>query len=55
VGLKGGKVSVHRLRKYPVVRHLGQLIQDHSLQRVLRGEFAAQAQTKAGRRKTRAT
>jgi hypothetical protein len=47
VGLKGGKVSVHRLRKHPVTRRLVELIQHHQLQLVLRGEFGTQAQAKA--------
>ncbi len=47
LGLKGGKVSVHRIRKHPVTRRLVQLIQEHQLQLVLRGEFGAQAQAKA--------
>jgi hypothetical protein len=47
VGLKGGAVSVHRLRKHPVVRRLVELIQHHQLALVLRGEFGAQATAKA--------
>jgi hypothetical protein len=47
LGLKGGAVSVHRLRKHPVVRRLVELIQHHQLQLVLRGEFGAQSQAKA--------
>jgi hypothetical protein len=47
VGLKGGAVSVHRLRKHPVTRRLVELIQHHQLQLVLRGEWGAQAQAKA--------
>ncbi len=47
VGVKGGRVSVHRLRKHPVVRRLVELIQGHQLQLVLRGEFGAQATAKA--------
>jgi hypothetical protein len=47
VGLKGGAVSVHRLRKHPVTRRLVALIQDHQLQLVLKGEFGAQATAKA--------
>jgi hypothetical protein len=47
VGLKGGAVSVHRLRKHPVTRRLVELIQRHQLDLVLRGEFGAQATAKA--------
>jgi hypothetical protein len=47
LGLKGGAVSVHRIRKHPVVRRLVQLIQDHQLQLVLKGEFGAQATARA--------
>jgi hypothetical protein len=47
LGLKGGAVSVHRLRKHPVTRRLVALIQEHQLQLVLRGEFGAQATAKA--------
>jgi len=47
VGLKGGKVSVHRLRKDPVVRRIVDLIQQHQVSLVLRGEFGAQAHAKA--------
>src|SRR5262245_106986 len=47
LGLKGGAVSVHRLRKHPVTRRLVALIQDHQLQLVLKGEFGAQATAKA--------
>jgi hypothetical protein len=47
VGLKGGAVSVHRLRKHPVVRRLVELIQRHQLDLVLKGEFGAQASARA--------
>jgi hypothetical protein len=47
VGLKGGAPSVHRLRQHPVVRRLVQLIQEHQMQLVLKGEFGAQAIAKA--------
>jgi hypothetical protein len=47
LGLKGGAVSVHRLRKHPVVRRLVQLIQDHQMQLVMRGQFGAQATARA--------
>jgi hypothetical protein len=47
VGLKGGAVSVHRLRKHPVVRRLVELIQRHQLDLVLKGEFGAQATARA--------
>src|SRR5262245_16965565 len=46
-GLRGGKVSAHRLLRHPVTRRLVQLIQDHQLQQVLRGEWGAQATAKA--------
>src|SRR5262245_37038814 len=42
LGLKGGAVSVHRLRKHPVVRRLVALIQDHQL------ALVAAAPTRAG-------
>jgi hypothetical protein len=47
LGLKGGAVSVHRLRKHPVTRRLVALIQDYQLQLVLKGEFGAQASARA--------
>jgi hypothetical protein len=47
VGLKGGAVSVHRLRQHPVTRRLVELIQRHQLDLVLRGEFGAQASARA--------
>jgi hypothetical protein len=47
VGLKGGAISVHRLRQHPVVRRLVELIQRHQLELVLRGEFGAQATARA--------
>jgi hypothetical protein len=47
LGLKGGKVSVHRIRRHPVTRRLVSLIQDHQLQLVLKGEFGAQAAARA--------
>ncbi len=47
VGLRGGKVSVHRLKQHPVTRRLVELIQRHQLERVLKGEFGAQATAKA--------
>jgi len=46
-GLRGGRVSAHRLLRHPVTRRLVQLIQDHQLQQVLRGEWGAQATAKA--------
>jgi hypothetical protein len=46
-GLRGGKVSAHRLLRHPVTRRLVQLIQDYQLQQVLRGEWGAQATAKA--------
>ena len=45
---EGGQ-GEHRIRKHPVARRLVQLIQDHQLQLVLRGEFGVQAQAKAAR------
>jgi hypothetical protein len=42
-----GEVSAHRAKKHPVVRRLVELIREHQLQLVLRGEFGAQAQAKA--------
>src|SRR5262245_9181779 len=47
LGLKGGKVSAHRLVKYPVVQRIVQLIRDEQLARVLRGEFGVQSQARA--------
>ena len=47
LGLKGGAVSVHRLRRHPVTRRLITLIQDHQLALVLKGEFGAQATARA--------
>jgi hypothetical protein len=44
---RGGAVSVHRLRKHPVVRRMVELIQQHQLQLVLRGEFGAVNAAKA--------
>src|SRR5262245_44162362 len=47
LGLKGGKVSAHRLKQHPIVRRLVQLIQDHQLALVLRGEYGAINQARA--------
>ena len=44
---RGGAVSVHRLRKHPVVRRMVELIQQHQLQLVLRGEYGAVNAAKA--------
>jgi hypothetical protein len=40
LGFRGGEVSAHRLKKHPVVRRLVELIQQHQLQLVLRGNTA---------------
>jgi hypothetical protein len=47
LGVKGGAVSVHRIRKHPVTRRLVALIQGHQLELVLKGEFGAQATARA--------
>jgi hypothetical protein len=47
VGLRGGKVSAHRLVKHPVVKRIVQLIRDEQLARVLKGEFGVQSQARA--------
>src|SRR5262245_27178646 len=47
LGLRGGRVSAHRLRKHPVVERLVALIRAHQLARVLRGEFGVQSQARA--------
>jgi hypothetical protein len=47
VGLKGGAVSAHRLKKHPIVRRLVELIQHHQLQLVLRGQYGTTAQARA--------
>jgi hypothetical protein len=47
LGLRGGRVSAHRLRKHPVVERIVQLIRDEQLAQVLRGEFGVQAQARA--------
>src|SRR5262245_4024662 len=47
LGLKGGAVSAHRLRKHPVVVRLVELIRAHQLALVLRGEFGVQSQARA--------
>jgi hypothetical protein len=47
LGVKGGAVSVHRIRKHPVTRRLVELIQRHQLELVLKGEFGATATAKA--------
>src|SRR5262249_24252762 len=44
---RGGAVSVHRLKKHPIVRRMVELIQQHQLQLVLRGEYGAVNQAKA--------
>jgi hypothetical protein len=46
-GLRGGKVSAHRLLRHPVVVRLVELIREHQLALVLRGDFGAQATAKA--------
>jgi hypothetical protein len=46
-GLRGGKVSAHRLLRHPVVVRLVQLIREHQLALVLRGDFGAQASARA--------
>src|SRR5262249_4669541 len=45
--LRGGRVSVHRLVRHPVVVRIVQLIRDEQLARVLRGEFGVQSQARA--------
>jgi len=47
LGLRGGRVSAHRLRKHPVVERLVALIRAHQLALVLRGEFGVQSQARA--------
>jgi hypothetical protein len=47
LGLKGGEVSAHRLKKHPIVSRLIELIQQHQLQLVLRGQFGTTAQARA--------
>jgi hypothetical protein len=47
VGLKGGEVSAHRLKKHPVVRRLVELIRRHQLELVLRGQYGTTAQARA--------
>jgi hypothetical protein len=47
LGLKGGEVSAHRLRKHPIVARLVELIQQHQLQLVLHGQYGTTAQARA--------
>src|SRR5262249_39503242 len=47
LGLRGGRVSAHRLRKHPVVERLVALIRAHQLALVMRGEFGVQSQARA--------
>jgi hypothetical protein len=47
LGLRGGRVSAHRLRQHPVVARLVALIRAHQLALVLRGEFGVQSQARA--------
>ena len=47
LGLRGGKVSAHRLVKHPVVVRIVQLIRDEQLARVLHGKFGVQSQARA--------
>jgi hypothetical protein len=47
LGLRGGAVSAHRLRKHPVVERLVALIRAQQLALVLRGEFGVQSQARA--------
>jgi hypothetical protein len=47
LGLRGGAVSAHRLRRHPVVARLVELIRNEQLARVLRGEFGVQNQARA--------
>jgi hypothetical protein len=47
VGLKGGEVSAHRLKRHPVVRRLIELIRANQLQLVLRGQYGTTAQARA--------
>jgi hypothetical protein len=46
-GSGGGEVSAHRLKKHPVVCRLVELIQQHQLQLVLRGQYGTTAQARA--------
>jgi hypothetical protein len=47
LGLRGGRVSAHRLRKHPVVERLVALIRAHQLALVMRGEFGVMSQARA--------
>jgi len=47
LGLRGGRVSAHRLRKHPVVERLVALIRSHQLALVMRGEFGVTSQARA--------